>query len=145
MSDSITISSGRISASRRKASSPESAKCSTYCPCRTSRRKRWRNRSTMSGSSSTIRILKLIRSRRLLGHSSNNSPVYHVSCLPMLDLDDPHVRISLSLAGYISIRIGLGDRDGTSCPHPQKLAVLSTRLCQHRTALGGTTVELEQY
>ena len=63
----------------------------------------------------------------------------------MLDLDDPNVRISLSLAGYISIRIGLSDRDGTSCPHPQKLAVLSTRLCQHRAALGNAAVELEHY
>jgi hypothetical protein len=63
----------------------------------------------------------------------------------MLDLDDPNVRISLSLAGYVSIRIGLGDRDGTRCPHPQKLAILSTRLRQHRTALGDATVELEQY
>ena len=63
----------------------------------------------------------------------------------MLDLDDPNVRISLSLARYIGIRIGLGDWDGTSCPHPQKLAILSTRLRQHRTALGGAAVELEQY
>jgi len=63
----------------------------------------------------------------------------------MLDLDDPDIRISLSLAAYVSIRIGLGDRDGTSCPHPQKLTVLSTRLRQHRTALGDAAVELEQY
>src|SRR5277367_118008 len=145
MSDNITISSGRISARRRKASSPESAKWSTYCPCRTSRRKRWRNRSAMSGSSSTIRMLKLIGSRRLLGHPSNNSTVYHVSRFPMLDLDDPNVRISPSLASYVSIRIGLGDRDGTSCPHPHKLAVLTTRLRQHQTALGDAAVELEQY
>jgi hypothetical protein len=90
-------------------------------------------------------MLKLIGSRRRLGGSSNNSPVYDVSRLPMLDLDDPNVRISLSLAGYVSIRIGLGDRDGASCPHPQKLAILSTRLRQHRTALGDAAVELEQY
>ena len=63
----------------------------------------------------------------------------------MLDLDDPDIRISLSLAAYVSIRIGLGDRDGTSCPHPQKLAALSTRLRQHRTALGDAAVEFEQY
>ena len=63
----------------------------------------------------------------------------------MLDLDDPNVRIPLSLAGYVSIRIGLGDRGGTSCPHPQKLAILSARLGQYRTALGNAAVELEQY
>jgi len=63
----------------------------------------------------------------------------------MLDLDDPNVRIPLSLAGYVSIRIGLGDRRGTSCPHPQKLAILSARLRQHRTALGNAAVELEHY
>ena len=63
----------------------------------------------------------------------------------MLDLDNPDVRISSSLAGNVSIRIGFGDRDGTSCPHPQKLAVLSARLRQHRTALGDAAVELEQY
>lgn len=63
----------------------------------------------------------------------------------MLDLDDPKVRVSLSLAGDISIRIGLGDREGTSCPHPQKLAALSTRLRQHRTALGDAAVEFKQY
>jgi hypothetical protein len=90
-------------------------------------------------------MLKLIGSRQLLGRSSNNSPVYHVSCLPMLDLNDPNVRVSLSLAGYVSIRIGLGDRGGTSCPHPQKLAILSARLGQYRTALGNAAVELEQY
>jgi hypothetical protein len=90
-------------------------------------------------------MLKLMGSRRLLCRPSKNFAVYHVSCLPMLDLDDPNVRISLSLAGYVSIRIGLGDRDGTSCPHPQKLAILSPRLRQHRTALGDAAVELEQY
>ena len=63
----------------------------------------------------------------------------------MLDLDDPDIRISLSLAAYVSIRIGLGDRDGTRCSHPQKLAILSTRLRQHRTALVKTAVEFEQY
>ena len=63
----------------------------------------------MSGSSSTIRMLKLICSRRLLGGSSNDPPVYHVAGLPMLDLHDPNVRVSLSLAGYVSIRISLGD------------------------------------
>src|SRR6516162_10178876 len=63
----------------------------------------------------------------------------------MLDLDDPNVRISPSLAGYVSVRIGLGDRDETSCPHPQKLTILSTRLRQHRTTLDGAAVTLEQY
>jgi hypothetical protein len=63
----------------------------------------------------------------------------------MFDLDDPNVRISLSLTGYVSVRIGLGDRNGASCPHPHKLAVLSTRLRQYRTALGEAAVELEQY
>ncbi len=63
----------------------------------------------------------------------------------MLNLDNPNVRISLSLAGYVGIRISLGDRDGTSCPHPQKLAILSARLRQHRTALGDAAVEFEQY
>ncbi len=63
----------------------------------------------------------------------------------MLDLDNPNVRISLSLAGYVSIRIGLGDWDETSRPHPKKLAILSTRLRQHRTALRDAAVELEQY
>jgi hypothetical protein len=62
----------------------------------------------------------------------------------MLDLDDPNVRISPSLPGYVSVRIGLGDRDETSCPHPHKLAILSTRLRQHRTALDDAAVELEQ-
>jgi hypothetical protein len=88
-------------------------------------------------------MLKLIRSRRLLGRLSNDSPVYHVSRLPMLDLDDPNVRISLSLAGDVSIRISLGYWDGTGCPHPQKLTALSTRLRQYRTALGDAAVELE--
>src|ERR1700719_2277702 len=63
----------------------------------------------------------------------------------MFDLDDPNVRISLSLASYVSVRIGLGDRNRTNCPHPQQLAILSTRLRQHRTALCGSTVEFEQY
>ncbi len=63
----------------------------------------------------------------------------------MFDLDDPNVRISLSLASYVSVRIGLGDRNRTSCPHPQQLAILSTRLRQHRTALGGGAAEFEQY
>ena len=63
----------------------------------------------------------------------------------MLDLDDPNVRISPSLAGDVGICIVLGDRDGTSCPHPQKLAVLATRLRQHQTALSDAAVELEQY
>ena len=63
----------------------------------------------------------------------------------MFDLDDPNVRISLSLASYVSVRIGLGDRNRTTCPHPQQLAILSTRLRQHRTALGGAAVEFEQY
>ena len=63
----------------------------------------------------------------------------------MFDLDDPNVRISLSLASYVSVRIGLGDRNRTTCQHPQQLAILSTRLRQYRTALGGAAVEFEQY
>src|SRR5712672_2575384 len=69
MSDSTTISSGRTpSSSLPRASSAEPAKCITYWPSRTSRRKRWRNSSATSGSSSTTMMLTLIslpRSGRL--------------------------------------------------------------------------------
>jgi len=61
----------------------------------------------------------------------------------MLDLDDPNVRISPSLAGYVGVRIGFGDRNGTGCPHPQKLAILPARLRQYPAALGNTAVELQ--
>jgi hypothetical protein len=62
---------------------------------------------------------------------------------PVFDLEDPDVRISPTLAGDISIGVGLGDWSRAGCPHPDELAVLSARLRQHRAA-GGAPVELEQ-
>ena len=47
----------------------------------------------------------------------------------MLDLDDPNVWVSLTLARYVRIRMGLGDPGRTRCPHPQKLSALTTSLC----------------
>src|SRR5215472_4089671 len=63
MSDRMTISSGRTPFDNlSRASSPEAAKCRTYVPWRASRRKRWRNMSATSGSSSTTRMLKVMPS-----------------------------------------------------------------------------------
>jgi len=57
-------------------------------------------------------------SRRLPCRSSDNFPIEHALRFPMLDFDDPDIRIPLPLTGYVSIRIGLHDRNGSGCPHP---------------------------
>jgi len=76
--------------------------------------------------------------------ASNDLLVKYAFGFPMLYLDNPDIRVALPLAGYISIRVGLGDGEGAGGSHPQELAILSTGLRQHRTSLGAAAVELEQ-
>src|SRR5437899_12173046 len=105
----------------------------------------------MSGSSSTIRMLKLMQSllgrkppsRGLHGGRSNDLAFNHGFRRSVLDLQNPNIRISCPLAGDVGIGIGLDDWNRAGCPHPKEFAILPARLRQHRTA-GGTAVELEQ-
>jgi hypothetical protein len=78
-----------------------------------------------------------------LSRSSNHSPIEHVFGFAMLYLDNPDIGVALPLAGNVGIRVGLGDGDRASGPHPQELAILSAGLRQHRTSLGAAAVELE--
>src|SRR5271169_3138305 len=145
MSERITISSGPSSIRRRNPSSPEAAKCNTYCPWRTSRRKRWRKSSGRSGSSSTIRMLNPISVSPLAPPArSKNPPVEDGIGRGAFDLDDPEIRVAPTLAGDIGIGVGLDDGSGAGGPHPQQFAILPAGLGKYRAAVVAA-VELDQH